>query len=62
VAIVQRINGALAKILTEQDVVKRFDEQGVTAGRMTPVELAAFIRSETAKWTRTAKDAGIATE
>jgi tripartite-type tricarboxylate transporter receptor subunit TctC len=62
VAVVQRVSDELAKLLVEPDVAKRFDEQGVSAGKMSPPELAAFIHSETSKWTRTAKDSGITAE
>jgi len=61
-AIVRRLNVELVKLLGEPDMVQRFDEQGVTGGKMTPAELGAFIRSETAKWTKTARDAGITAE
>jgi tripartite-type tricarboxylate transporter receptor subunit TctC len=61
-AVVRRLNDVLAKLLTEPDVTKQFEEQGVSAGKMSGPDLAAFIRSETAKWTKTAKDAGIAPE
>jgi tripartite-type tricarboxylate transporter receptor subunit TctC len=60
--IVQRLNKELATLLVDPDVVKRFDEQGVTAGKMTPAELKDFIRVESAKWTKTAKDGGITAE
>jgi tripartite-type tricarboxylate transporter receptor subunit TctC len=59
---VRRLNDVLVKLLTEPDVTKQFEEQGVSAGKMSGPDLAAFIRNETAKWTKTAKDAGIAPE
>jgi tripartite-type tricarboxylate transporter receptor subunit TctC len=61
-AVMRRLSEVLAKVLAEPDVTKRFEEQGVSAGKMSGTELAAFIRSETAKWTKTAKEAGIAAE
>jgi tripartite-type tricarboxylate transporter receptor subunit TctC len=61
-AVVRRLNDVLVKLLTEPDVTKQFEEQGVSAGKMSGPDLAAFIRNETAKWTKTAKDAGIAPE
>jgi len=60
--VVQRLNDELARILADPDMTRKFAEQGVSAGKMGPVELAAFIRSETVKWTKTAKDAGITAE
>jgi tripartite-type tricarboxylate transporter receptor subunit TctC len=61
-AVIGRLNDVLARILTEPDVTRQFEQQGVSAGKLSGAELAAFIRSETAKWTKTAKDAGIAPE
>jgi tripartite-type tricarboxylate transporter receptor subunit TctC len=60
--IVQRLNAELARALQQPDVVKRFEEQGVTAGRMKPAELAAFIGSETTKWVKVAKESGATAE
>jgi len=56
--IVQRMHAELQKVLAAPDVQARFQEQGVTAGDMTPPQLAAFIRSETAKWGRIVKESG----
>jgi tripartite-type tricarboxylate transporter receptor subunit TctC len=61
-AVVQRLDDELGRILADPEMARKFAEQGVTAGRMGPAELAGFIRSETAKWTRTAKEAGISAE
>ena len=49
-------------MLKQSDVQKRFDDQGVTAGDMTPPQLAAFIKTETTKWTKVAKDSGAKAE
>ena len=57
-----RMSAELAKVLKQPDVQKRFDEQGVTAGDMTPPQLAAFIKTETAKWTKVAKESGAKAE
>ncbi len=57
-AIEQRLNAELLKIVKLPDVQKRFNEQGVSGGDMTPEQLAGFIKSETAKWTKVAKDSG----
>jgi tripartite-type tricarboxylate transporter receptor subunit TctC len=58
----QRIGAELAKVLKQPEVQKRFEEQGVTAGDMSPVQLAAFIRAETAKWGKVAKESGASAE
>ena len=57
-AIEKRMAAELAKVLKLPDLEKRFEEQGVSAGDMTPEQLAGFIRSETAKWTKVARDSG----
>ncbi|QET06655.1 tripartite tricarboxylate transporter substrate binding protein [Cupriavidus pauculus] len=61
-AIKQRAGAELAKVLKQPDVVKRFDEQGVTAGDMNAPQLAAFIKTETTKWIKVAKDSGAKAE
>jgi tripartite-type tricarboxylate transporter receptor subunit TctC len=52
----------VSRVLQQPDVVKRFEEQGVTAGSMKPAELATFIGSETTKWVKVAKDSGATAE
>lgn len=58
----QRMSAELARVLKLPDVQKRFEEQGVTAGDMTPPQLAGFIKTETVKWTKVAKDSGAKAE
>ena len=48
----------LMKVLKSSEVQKQFDEQGVSAGAMSRDQLAEFIRKETVKWTKVAKDSG----
>jgi tripartite-type tricarboxylate transporter receptor subunit TctC len=60
--IVQRLNAELARAVQQPDVVRRFEEQGVTAGNMKPAELATFIGTETTKWVKVAKEAGATAE
>jgi tripartite-type tricarboxylate transporter receptor subunit TctC len=57
-AIEQRVAVELARVLKLPDILKRFEEQGVSAGDLTPDQLAGFIRSETAKWGKVAKESG----
>lgn len=61
-AIEQRVSAELGKLLKAPEVQKRFDEQGVTAGDMTPTQLAAFIRAETDKWGKVARESGAKAE
>jgi tripartite-type tricarboxylate transporter receptor subunit TctC len=57
-AIEGRVNAELTRLLKRPDIQKRFEEQGVSAGDMTPQQLSGFIRSETAKWGKVAKASG----
>jgi tripartite-type tricarboxylate transporter receptor subunit TctC len=56
--IVQRMHAQLQKALASPDVQAKLADQGVTPGNMTPTQLGAFIRSETAKWGRIVKESG----
>ncbi len=58
-AVQLRLAAALAAVLADPEIVKRFQEQGVSASAMTPKQLAAFIASETAQWAKIAKGASI---
>ena len=57
-----RLTDALAKVLRDPELVKRFDEQGVTPGSMSPAELARFIDAQTTTWARVAKSSNITAE
>lgn len=61
-AIEQRVSAELAKILKQPGLRKQFDEQGVSAGDMSPEELGGFIRAETLKWAKVVKEAGISAD
>jgi tripartite-type tricarboxylate transporter receptor subunit TctC len=58
-AIEQRAHDELAKAVKQPDVEKLFADQGVTAGDMSQAQLADFIRSETTRWGKIAKEAGL---
>lgn len=58
-ATVQRVNAELEKVLTQPEVQKRFEEQGLSAGEMSPVQLSGFIKTETSKWGAVEKQAGL---
>ena len=57
--IVVQLNQAIAKVLAMQDVQKLLMAEGGTVSPSTPEEFAAFLRTETAKWTKVIKQAGI---
>ena len=60
--IVSRLYDVTAKALAKSDVVARFATLGTDVAPMDPAQLAAFIRSEVAKWARLTKEAGIEPE
>ena len=57
--IVTRLHDVTVKALQLRDVVERLSSQGVEPIGGSPQELAAFLKSETAKWARVVKQAGI---
>jgi tripartite-type tricarboxylate transporter receptor subunit TctC len=57
--IVSRLHGAAAQALAKPEMAARFGTLGTDIGPMDPAQLAAFIKSEIAKWSRMAKEAGI---
>ena len=60
--IVARLNSELVKLLNLPEMKERMAQFGVDAAASTPEELAAFVKSETVKWTKTVKDAGVKLE
>jgi tripartite-type tricarboxylate transporter receptor subunit TctC len=55
----ERVGAALAKVLKDPALQKRFEDQGVSAGTLGSGELAGFIKSETTRWGDVARKAGI---
>jgi len=58
-AIVERLSRDLAHIVREPAVRAKLVEQGAEPVGGTPDELAAFIRTEQAKWGAVVREAGI---
>ena len=54
-----KLYGELTDILKSPDVVARLRDIGAEPGGQSPQQFASFIRAETEKWTRLAKDAAI---
>ncbi len=57
--ILAKLNSDLHQALNAPDVQRRLVEQGIDPAPSTPTQFAAFIRSETEKWARVVKDAGV---
>jgi tripartite-type tricarboxylate transporter receptor subunit TctC len=61
-AIINRLNKEFTAALTLPDIKQFLFNQGLDAAPGTPEEFAAYIKSETAKWARVIKAAGIKVE
>ena len=53
-----RLSSELSKVLKNPELLKHFAEQGVTAGNQKSTQLGDFIKAETSKWAKVAKDSG----
>jgi tripartite-type tricarboxylate transporter receptor subunit TctC len=58
-AIVDRLNREIVAILKSDSVTERFQALGARVVGNSPEEFGEYLRSETAKWSAAAKDAGI---
>jgi tripartite-type tricarboxylate transporter receptor subunit TctC len=57
--LINRLNAEVTKVLTMPDVKQFLFNQGLDAHPTTPEEFGAYIKSETAKWAKVVKAAGI---
>ncbi|MBA4789976.1 MAG: tripartite tricarboxylate transporter substrate binding protein [Rhizobiales bacterium] len=60
--VVDVLNKAMVKAMGEKSVTDALLAAGVEASSSTPAELAAFVDTETVKWAKITKDAGIEPE
>jgi tripartite-type tricarboxylate transporter receptor subunit TctC len=60
--VVSRLHDVTVKALAKPEVGARFAALGTDVAPLNPDELGAFIRSETEKWAKMAKEAGIQPE
>ncbi len=58
-AIVAKLNAELTKVLNMADLRQRLGQHGLDPAPSTAAEFAAFIQSETLKWAKVIKTAGI---
>ena len=61
-AIVLKLNDEIGKMLAQKDVRDKLSGQGADPEPTTPERFAAFIRDETAKWTKVIREAKIQAE
>ncbi|MGT2455551.1 tripartite tricarboxylate transporter substrate binding protein [Cupriavidus basilensis] len=61
-SIVDKLNKNLVAILRDAEMRKWMQSQGADAIGDTPSEFAAYIKTETAKWARVVKEAGVSAD
>jgi len=61
-AIRERLYRTVSEILKTGDMIARLGDLGAVPGGEPPEQFAAFIKAETAKWTKLTKEAGITVE
>jgi len=58
-AVVAKLNTEMRKILAATDFNERMTQQGLDVVSNSPEDFAAFLKSESAKWSKLLKEAGI---
>ena len=61
-AIVAKLNAAANKALKDPELLARFGQLSISPGGGSAADAAAFIKSETVRWSKVIKDAGIQPE
>ena len=61
-AVVAKLSQDIARAVRAPDVAERLLSQGMEPTTSTPEEFAGYIRSETAKWAKVVKAAGVKPE
>ena len=61
-AIIEKLNAEMVKALNSSEMKERMALQGMDPAPSTPAELTAFVKVETAKWAKAAKDSGATAE
>ncbi len=57
-----KLTKELGVVLSDLNIVKNFDEQGVTPGGVKPAQMSAFIKNETQKWAKVVQESGAKVE
>ena len=60
--IIEKLNRAIVKILSTEEVREQFAKQGVEPSPTTPQAFGDYIRQEQARWKQVAQQAGILPE
>ena len=57
--VLKRLSGALDRALANEELVRRFSEQGLHVRRTTPTDFGALVKNEIANWAALIRAAGI---
>src|SRR5450759_11143 len=57
--ILAKLNAGLVKVLNSPELQKRMEDQGIDVTPSTPEQFLAHVKSETLKWAKVVKDAGL---
>jgi tripartite-type tricarboxylate transporter receptor subunit TctC len=60
--ILAKLNAGLVKVLNSPELQQRMEDQGIDVTPSTPEQFLAHVKSETLKWAKVVKDAGLAAE
>jgi tripartite-type tricarboxylate transporter receptor subunit TctC len=60
-AIIEKLNRITVEAMSDPTVIQKLSDQGLTLVPQTPGEFRAYIASESAKWAKVIKDAGVPT-
>ena len=60
--LVERMNRDIVRVLKEQEVIKKFRDQGVEVIASTPAAFTQLLQNEVVKWTQVIRDANIKVE
>jgi tripartite-type tricarboxylate transporter receptor subunit TctC len=60
--VIEKLHKEIAAIQDMPDIQKQMQARGAEVVRMGPAEFGGFIASETAKWGRVVREAGIKVE
>jgi tripartite-type tricarboxylate transporter receptor subunit TctC len=60
--ILGRLNSEMVKLLGSPDMKDKMAQHGVDVASSSPAELAAFVRAEIVKWTKTVRESGATAE
>jgi tripartite-type tricarboxylate transporter receptor subunit TctC len=61
-AVVTKVNADIVKVLQDAETRDKLAAQGAEVRTQTPAEMGNFLRTETARWAKVVKDAGVKIE